>query len=290
MLRLLRCVPLGLLAGCALWTSSAITPPPEDAEEAALTAAEEKEAPKPAAGSPEADKTRRITNDDMVRLAKTDPIAFLEESIKRYEREVKGYTALLVKRERTAGGLNPEERVKIFFREKPFSVRMDWISGKDLASKTLFVQGENDDKLVALPKGLLRIAGLQKIDPTDKRALRRSRMPITEFGIKIGTQNALKAWKAARKRGDLKVVYGGVKRPAELGKRPCWEVKRVGYTRPEDDGITEVTFYFDTENWLQIGSILRGEDDRLIGSYFFRDVKLNPDFDESTFTPEALKK
>jgi hypothetical protein len=260
-------------------------------EEAALASPDEKEAPKPRKSSTTGgDKTRRLDNEDMVKLAKTDPIAFLEESIKRCDREVKGYTAQLVKRERTASGLNPQERIKIFFREKPFSVRMDWIAGKDLASKTLFVKGENDDKLVAMPKGLLSIAGLQTIDPTDKRALRRSRMPITEFGIKLGTQSAMKAWKAAKKRGDLKVVYGGLKRPAELGKRECWEVKRVGYLKPEDDGITEVTFYFDTENWLQIGSILKGEDDKLIAYYYFRDLRLNPDFDEGTFTTDALKK
>jgi hypothetical protein len=278
-----------LFAGGALWTSSALSSRAEEAEETGLAPVEEKDSPKPAGDSSKR-AGKALNNDGMVKLAKTDPIAFLEESLKRYDREVKGYKALLVKRERTAGKLHPEERIRIFFREKPFSVRMDWVTGKDLASKTLFVKGENDDKLVAMPKGLLSFAGLQKIDPTDKRALRRSRLPITEFGIKLGSLAALKAWKTAKKRGDLKVVYGGVKRPAALGKRPCWELKRVGYPKPEDDGITEVTFYFDTDNWLQIGSILRGEDGELIGSYYFRDLSLNPDFDEGTFTPEALKK
>ena len=48
--------------------------------------------------------------------------------------------------------------------------------------------------------------------------------------------------------------------------------------------------YIDKENWLQVGNVLKGEEGRLIGEYFFRDLKLNPDFPPDTFTREALKR
>ena len=88
---------------------------------------------------------------------------------------------------------------------------------------------------------------------------------------------------------DLKVVFGGEKRLKELDGRPCWEMKRIGYPKPEDDGIIESTWYFDKENWLQIGSILKGENDRLIATYYFRDLELNPEFAQDTFTKASLK-
>ena len=47
-------------------------------------------------------------------------------------------------------------------------------------------------------------------------------------------------------------------------------------------------FYFDKENWLQVGVVLKGEDSKLIGEYMFRDIQLNPRFKPDQFTREAL--
>jgi hypothetical protein len=225
----------------------------------------------------------------MVRLAKTDPVAFLEDTMLRYNREVRGYTCTLIKHERIHGKVLPREVIACSFREKPFSVLMDWREGVGLAKKTLYVEGENDGKLLAMPAGWRRIAGIQSRDVKSADAMKTSRFPITEFGLKKGAEAALTPWKMAKKRGDLKVVYGGVKRLPELNKRPCWEMKRVNYPEPEDDGVTEATFYFDTENWLMTGSILRGEDGKLIAEYYFKDVELNPDFGDDVFTRKSLK-
>jgi hypothetical protein len=276
-------LPLFLLAGCAL---SVEHPPTVDSSVVSVTAENPEEQEK----ATRIDPTRKLPdNAGMVRLAKTDPIAFLADTIRRYDRDVRGYTCTLIKQERVGGKLHPQETIASKFREKPFSVLMDWKEGIGLAKKTLYVAGENDGKLLAMPAGWRRIAGIQSRDVKSADAMKTSRFPITEFGLKKGVVAALVPWKKAKKRGDLKVVYGGVKRLPELNKRPCWELKRVGYPRPEDDGVTEATFYFDTENWLMIGTILRGEEGQLIAKYFFRDVELNPEFDEDTFTRKALR-
>ena len=44
------------------------------------------------------------------------------------------------------------------------------------------------------------------------------------------------------------------------------------------------------ENWLAVGNVLKGVDGRLIGSYYFRDVELNPTFGQETFTLKGLKR
>jgi hypothetical protein len=276
---LLWCLPLCLLAGCALsgeHSASVDAPAPEETVSEPLA---------------RVDATRKLLdNAGMEELARTDPIAFLEETIQRYDREVHGYYVTLVKQERIGGKLNPTERVASSFREKPFSVLMDWKEGIDQVSKVLYVEGENKGKLLAKPAGWRSFVGIVSRDPKSADALKTSRFPITEFGLKKGALSALADWKTARKRSDLKVIFGGVKRLPELDKRPCWEMKRVNYPEPEYDGITQSTFYFDTENWLMTGSVLNGEGGRLIATYYFRDVRLNPEFPADTFTREALRK
>jgi hypothetical protein len=233
-------------------------------------------------------------NAAMERLAKTDPVAFLEKSHQRYDREVRCYRTTLVKREfitptKGKGKLLPEEHIDAWFREKPYSVRMSWVKGAGLASRTLYVQGENKNQLLARPTGLGALFGIWRRDTDSDEAKQSSRYPITEFGIKAGSQNTLRAWKAARKRGELKVDFLGEAAPPELNGRACWKLHRTAGT-PEDGGILDGTFYYDKENWLQIGSVLEGEGGRLIASYFFRDLKLNAELPPDIFTERGLRK
>src|SRR5262249_47863315 len=199
-------------------------------------------------------KEKNLDAAGMEKLARTDPMAFLRQAIQRYERDVRSYHALLIKQERVQGNLGPVEHVEVWFRESPFSVRMDWKKGFGLAARTAFVQGENNDQLLVKPYGWRGLVGVILRDPEDAVAKKSSRYPITKFGLKIGMQNTLKAWEAADKRGDLQVLFKDTKKLPELGDRPCWELKRVGYPVPEKDGITEETFYFDKQTWLQVGS------------------------------------
>jgi hypothetical protein len=226
----------------------------------------------------------------MEKLVRDDPIAFLEHAISHYDREVKGYRATLLKHERIKGKLRPAERIEVCFREKPFSVLMDWKEGAGLARKTLYVAGENGGKLLALPAGWRAVVGVVRRDPEDPAAKDTARIPITQFGMQMGSKQTLKAWKAARDRGELKSSFLGTERPAELDKRPCWVVKRVESPSRDPDGIVTSTFYFDARTYLQLGSVLLDDKGELIGSYYFRDLDLNPTFAEDTFTREGLKK
>jgi hypothetical protein len=227
---------------------------------------------------------------EMERLAKNDPIAFLETCIHRYDREVKGYTTELVKQERIEGRLERREITDVFFREDPFSVLMRWKEGARKASATLYVKGENRDQLLVQPAGIFSAVGIVPRDPNGSDAKKSSRYSLPEFGIKIGMQRTLASWKRADKNHALRVEFLGVKRIQEVGGRPCWVLKRTDYAKPEEDGITGLTTYIDKENWLQVGTILKGQQNKLIGEYYFRDVKLNPDFPPDTFTRAALKR
>ena len=224
----------------------------------------------------------------MKRLAETDPVAFLEACVRRYDREVKGYRCILHKQERLEGTLQPSEEIAIQFREEPFSVLMDWREGVRLAKKTLYVKGENNDKILVKPSGLLALAGVVERDPNGDDAKKSSRYPISEFGIKFGTERTLASWKAARKDDALHIEFLGEVKVKEAGDRVCWKLHRTGYKAPEDGGVAESTFYYDKETWLQVGSTVKNSDGQILGEYWFRDIELNPDFKADTFTREAV--
>jgi hypothetical protein len=228
---------------------------------------------------------------ELERLARTDPVAFLEACLRRYDREVPGYRTVLQKRERIEGQVHEPEIIDVAFREKPFSVAFDWRQGAGRAQRTLYVRGENDEKLLVRPAGLLayRLAGIVTRDPEGADARAASRYPLTAFGIKIGTQRILAAWLAARKKGELHVEYLGQQRVPEAGNRLCYVFHRRA-ARPEEDGITDLLMHVDVESWLQLGTVLTGEGGRLIGEYFFRDVRLTTEFPPGTFTRQALEK
>jgi hypothetical protein len=229
------------------------------------------------------------SNDEMERLARRDPIAFLEMCIRRYDREVKSYTAILKKQERIDGKLERSELIDIAFREDPFSVLMRWKEGARRADALLYVKGENGNQLLIHPTGVFSVAGIVSRDPYGTDAKKGGRYALPEFGIKIGMQRTLASWERARKANALHIEYLGIKRVKEAGNLNCWVLKRTDYAKPEDDGIRELTTYIDTENWLQLGTVLKGEEGKLIGEYFFRNVTLNPEFKPGTFSRDSLK-
>jgi hypothetical protein len=227
---------------------------------------------------------------EMEQLAKNDPIAFLQECLRRYDREVQGYTATLHKQERIAGRLERREVIEVAFREKPFSVLLRWKEGARRAAAVLYVQGENRDQLLVRPAGIWSVAGIVARDPHSEEAKQSGRYPLTEFGIKIGMQRTLASWEQAKKANALHVEYLGIKKDPQTGARPCWVLQRTRYAVPTEEGITESTFFFDKETWLQVGSLLKGDEGKLIGAYFFRDLQINPAFPDDAFTREALKR
>jgi outer membrane lipoprotein-sorting protein len=123
------------------------------------------------------------------------------------------------------------------------------------------------------------------VDGEDAR--QSGRYTMKEFGLKIAVQKTYRDWKAAKDKGMFRVQYLGIRKVREAGNRLCYTLRRT-CTVPEEEGVTEVTIYIDKENWLQVGSILKGEDGKLIGEYMFRDLRINPEFKPNQFKRSAL--
>jgi hypothetical protein len=224
-------------------------------------------------------------------LAAADPVGFLVKCLHEYhERVTTGYTCTFVMHERVNGKLKDPEQIECWYRENPYSIMMHWQKGAGLAAASLYVADENEGKLcVRLDSLLGKRLGWVKSAPDGPEAKSSSRYRITEFGVRCGTERTYRAWKALQERGvKLQVQYLGVQQRDEIGGRACHVVKRT-CDPPEEEGLTDVTIYVDVETWLQVGSVLMNNGE-LIGSYWFKDIRLNPTFDDKQFKPETLKK
>src|SRR5262245_17518656 len=175
-------------------------------------------------------------NARMEALAKEDPIAFLEKCLTRYDREVKGYSLTMQKQERLQGKLQPREVIEVHFKHGPaangHSVFMRWIEGTRLAARVLYVDGENDGKMLVKPAGVGGFLTVAR-DPDGLDARRSGRYTVKQFGLRFGLQSTLDSYRAARKDGALHVEYLGRRKIKEAGDSECFVLKRTRYKKPE---------------------------------------------------------
>jgi hypothetical protein len=224
-------------------------------------------------------------------LARRAPVELLRQSLQRYEQaNVTSYSCTFVMHEQVNGKLKNPEIIECWFKESPYSVFMHWKQGAERAAASLYVQGENNNQVCIRPEPkALKWVGWATRDIEHKELRESARYLITEFGVRCGTERTYKAWKALHEQGaTLNVEYLGKKSIEELGGRECHIIRRH-CSSPEEEGMTNVTLYIDAETWFQTGSVLMAGD-RLIGKYFFKDIVLNPRFDDKQFKPETLKK
>jgi len=225
-------------------------------------------------------------DDKMARLAKEDPINFLEQCLRRYRREVRGDTCILQKQDRVDGKLQPTEIIDARYQEKPRCLYMEWQEGAGRADRVLYVEDEDKEKFQAHPTSSLarKLVGdvvKRDLDSPDGLKLQR-------FGLGQATERTLSTWQAAQKEeGKLPVKYLGEVRLKEANDRLCYKFHFTPAT-PQEKGVTDLTVYIDKDTWLQIGSVLKDKDGKLLGEYIFRDIRLNPTFKPEQFQKAAL--
>lgn len=238
----------------------------------------------------------RPTPERFSQLLKEDVVTALAACVNRYRSETTDMTFRLVKQERIADKLRKVEEIDCWFREEPFSVRMEWRPGSESeAAISLFVAGEHNDEILVRPSNAfkykaLRVVGKHYVGrpPTDREVRDSSRYTIHEFGIGKGMERTYAAWRAAKQAGVLKWEYLGERPVTELDGRICHVIHRT-VDPPEDGGMTDLTIMIDKETWLQTGSELK-IGDKLLGTYFFRAVKANVGLKADDFKVDVLKK
>ena len=240
-------------------------------------------------------------------LLTADPVAALQAARDRYAAEVTGVRAVLHKRERIAGELQPPEVVHVLTREQPFAVRMLWVSGSrkvfgNAVEGALYAAGENGGRMtVWRPSAFVSFLRTTDGSPTDGTARSAARYSLAEAGLGHTLTRTLAAWTYARERGPGTIAYVGLRPVPELAGKRCHVLRRTcappecdrfmaSDPEPSGDPFATATVLLDPETWLQVGAEMRRADGELVASYHFRDVVLNPTFTAKDFTREVLAK
>lgn len=240
------------------------------------------------------DKDKRLpTLEEFVELAKTDPVACLKAGVMRYRQEVKCFHATLVKQEKIKNRLYPVETIDIWYRDEPHSVLMQWKSDSiGQADRVLYVDGANDNQLLARPKSALArklVGSTISRDPDGTEARQSSRVSVKDSGLCKAAEKVVVAWEKAKTDNTLQVEYLGIKTVEEAGDRKCHLFKRT-MDPPDAEGVVTVTIGIDVENWRQVANVLKDKDEKIIAAYYFKDVELNPEIPAGTFEKSVLNK
>ncbi len=210
----------------------------------------------------------------------------------RIDRDIKDYSATLVKRERHKGEVF-EETLLVKVRHQPFSAYVCRLDSKGQKSdEGIYVQGKNNNKLVGyttnFPGSLL---GTVSIDPRGPIAMDGQHYPITEIGLLNLCRRIIEIVQADMGHDECEVKFAEV----DYDGRAATRVEVVHPARREHfrfhlgrvyvDRELNVPLRYEAYDWPK----QPGGEPELIESYTYRQLVLNPglsDRDFDTKNPE----
>ena len=118
---------------------------------------------------------------------------------------VKDFEAAFSKRD-VINGRVFAHTMTVKYRAEPFSVYMRFAEPHE-GREVIYVQGENENKLLVHETGLIGLVGTLEIDPLSQQAMSESRHPITNMGMKPLAEGVIKQWENELKYGEIEVKY-----------------------------------------------------------------------------------
>lgn len=241
--------------------------------------------PEPRTSQPFAERPKR-ERDEAATLVQRDPLAFLDQVLARTE-QLSQYTLTFYRQERI-GTFRPKltdpELIHARFRRIPFSAKFDWPDPAADYAESLYVEGQNDNKLIVRErKGILGFPPqTRRLNVGDPVKLGRSKNPITDFGLEQSIRRTLMSFHDPRLRDHSRVEYRGVM-TLDLIDRP---VHHFHIERRPDPAIRYTTqdYYVDTATLLPAGTDLYLPDGTLDAKYRYKDVDAHAHVTDADFT------
>lgn len=225
--------------------------------------------------------------DEFVQLAGTDHISMLKMAIANYDENIRDYTGTFHKQERIRGRMGKKQVISFKYREKPFSVAMNWDKNAGSADRLLFVEGNNDNLMLVHPTGILSWIKSVKLDPNGKDALKCNLRPCDVFGFRRNMLEALKIYVKAYENGDLESKSLGVE---VVDGREYLTIERI---LPEKTGMdypaARLLVRVDLEYLVPVEMKAYGWDGDVISEYGFSDLEFNVGLGNGDFSPKTNK-
>lgn len=220
-----------------------------------------------------------------------DPFLKIAKETQSHCEKLRDYTAIFRKMEVLRGKRFPST-MSMKFREKPFSVYLYFIE-QHRGRQVLFVEGQNDGKIVARQPTLGGLGVTVTVDPKSKKALEEGRYPITEIGIANMLKVIIEQWQMDKKYDDVKVTFypnAQLKRPDPRYRPMDCKVLESKHTKRHKDIEFHITrVYIDKKSKLpvrveQYGFPRRaGGTPPLLGEYTYWNVKANVGLKDAEF-------
>lgn len=220
---------------------------------------------------------------------------------------VRDFTCLLVRRERIDGRLRDYEylwtRVRLQQTRDgrvtaPFSVFMQFLGPAALKDrKVLYVEGDNDDKMIVRNGGRRFSYVTVRIAPDSETALRESRYPITELSLEtLARQMIEKVQDDLRYDPLAQNTQVTFFQGARVEGRPCTRVRVVHPERDVHFTFHVAEVYVDDElhvpirvegyDWPASGS----DEPVLLEEYTFTRLRLNVGLQDSDFSRALVER
>lgn len=111
-------------------------------------------------------------------------INFAKQRLATMQQNIQDYSCIFTKREQVDGKLLPYEQMFMKVRHHPFSVYMYFLGPEDVkGQQVVYVEGQNNGKMIAQPIGLKGKFGPYYLDPNGPFAMDGQRYPITNAGF-----------------------------------------------------------------------------------------------------------
>lgn len=232
-----------------------------------------------------------------------DPaIRFAKDGLARIRQDVVDYSCTLVKQERIGDELYPQEYMYLEVRNRkvensrvvtPFSVYLYFLRPEKIKGReVLYVEGQNDNHLLAHEANFLKIAGVVSLRPDGPVAMRGNRYPITEVGLENLIVKLVEKAERDRAHGECTVQF---KEGVKINGRPCTLFEAIHPTpRPYFD-FHIARIYVDEELNLPVRyeaytwpSKPNGQPE-LIECYTYLNLKVNVGLEDKNFVKERFR-
>ncbi|MEM8667901.1 MAG: DUF1571 domain-containing protein [Planctomycetota bacterium] len=250
------------------------------------------------------------TKDEMERTVEGDhplsaALKFAESRSEYIQKNIRDYSARLIKRERIDGKLQNYQFINVKMRCEqtrdgeviPMAVFMQYLAPKSLRDRrVLYVEGENNGRILVRKGGVSLQHVKLRIDPTSAGARRESNYPITDVGfdkvIRRLIERLVEDMEKDPSGENTKVTSF---RGAQVGQRDC---TRIQVVHPKPLGgvdYHQANLFVDDELKLPIRLTVHdwpekeGQELPLIEEYTYVDLKVNVGLEDSEFSAKKLE-
>lgn len=224
-----------------------------------------------------------------LQMAREDQEELFKRALAGYRENIRDYQCRMSRRGRQFGILGAAQEMDVKFLDDPFSVFLHWRKNAGKADKVLYVEGQHEGKMMALPVLIGWLTGPMAFDPEGPEARKSSPRPLTQFGF----GNMLERIGSVYETGELSDggsftdSFGGM---VEVGGREALAIERRRDGPAPEDGDQEVLWRIclDAENLMPIAVTSFNKDDGIEADYVFTDIRYNTGLRAEDFTLEAV--